>query len=144
MIHKKRLTGFLLAFTMFSFSQCKTIKKNDANSEIMKPITPIFDSYKKEISMMNSDKTLELIVSRTIKQGDPATHFFYKVRNTTTKEIIKDGHYRGSKIEWNDVTSLKLTPYIGTLYVPDPKKNDNSSLTKDKTQTQITIINLNN
>ena len=144
MIRKKILTGFFLAFTMFSFSQCKTTKKNDTSSEVMKPIISIFNSYKKETSMLNSNKTMKLIISRKIKQGDPAIHFFYKVLNIKTKAIIKEGHYRGSKIEWNDTTSLKLTPYIGTLYVPNPNKNDNSSLIKDKTEAQITIINLNN
>lgn len=124
--------------TVFSFGHCKTVKNDKSNS--IKQITSI-DMQEGKITVLNTEKTMELIVIKTGHKGDPATHFKYSVYDLKTKEIIKKGKFRGVAIGWNDNSSLKLTPYIGMEREPNVNDLYNTP-SKDKPKTQIIIINL--
>ncbi len=129
MLYNKIIAGFFLCFTLFSFSQCRTTK-NDTQ-DVMKPIIPITTNKTQTISKINSDGTMELVITKLVKRSDPATHFSYKVYITETKRIIKEGNFRGEDIEWNDATSLKLIPYIGMIQKEDTK-NENTTTPEAK------------
>ena len=85
-----------------------------------------------------------LSIRKTIKRSDPAIYFNYKVYNTKTKEIIKQGAFRGLSIDWHDNTSLKLVPYIGMEQKPTSDNPEDALASSKNTHTQITIIKLNN
>ncbi|EZH71483.1 hypothetical protein ATO12_07225 [Aquimarina atlantica] len=141
MLLRKIISILFLGLTIFSFAQCKTAENK---IEQDKPLHQSITSTKNDmtISKLNKSKSMELHVKKVIKQGDPATHFEYTVYNTTTKTIIKQGYYRGTNVDWNDNTSIKLVPYIGIEQKPTSENPDDLLLSD--TQTQITIIKLKN
>ncbi len=130
-----------LSLTIFSFAQCKTVENNTSqNKSSSKPITSIGDSMK--TIKLNGDKSMELHIKKNTKPGDPATHFEYIVYEVNTKNILKQGSYRGTHIDWNDNTSLKLIPYIGMEQKPISDNPEDEFISN--TQKQITIIKLKN
>ncbi len=133
---------FFLNLTIFSFAQCKTTEKSTPQDEL--PTASIKSIVSDTTaSKFNSDKSMELHVKKTSKQGDPAFHLEYTVYNTKTKAIVKQGSFRGTAIDWNDNTSLKLTPYVGMEQ--KPSSDNPEEVLGNNTHTQlIIIINLNN
>lgn len=93
------------------------------------------------ILKLNRDKTMELSIKKTIKQGDPAIYFEYAVYNKETKEIIKQGTFRGVGIDWNDNTSIKLIPYVGMEQKPSSENPDDALLSNNQTQIIIKLKN---
>ncbi len=151
MLSRKIISVFFLNLAIFSFAQCKTIDNkatvdDSSSSSLHTPVgnntSPIQPIVKDSGTIkLNSDKTMELHLLKNMKVGDPATHFEYVVYETETKRIIKKGTFRGVAIDWNDRTSLKLTPYIGMEQKP-VSDNPEDILNKN-THTQLIIINLN-
>lgn len=141
MLLRKIISILFLGLTIFSFAQCKTAENKIAQDKLPhQSITSTKNDM--TISKLNKDKSMELHVKKVIKQGDPATHFEYTIYNTTSKKIIKQGYYRGTNVDWNDNTSIKLVPYIGIEQKPTSENPDD--LLPLDTQTQITIIKLKN
>ncbi|TSE09274.1 hypothetical protein [Aquimarina algiphila] len=143
MLLRKTTILFFLGLTIFSFAQCKTFEnkalvKQDKQSP--HPITKMGNDT--IVSKLNGDKSMELQIKKIIKPGDPAFHFEYIVYNTGTKNIVKEGYFRGTNVEWNDNTSLKLIPYVGMEQKPASDNPEDALLSN--TQTKITIIKLNN
>ncbi|MBL0685996.1 hypothetical protein JJQ60_20890 [Aquimarina mytili] len=103
-------------------------------------IIPAVNSSSKP--MLNGDRSMELHVKKNMKVGDPAFHFEYIVYKAGTKDIIKQGTFRGTNVEWNNNTSLKLTPYVGMEQ--KPTSDNPEEVLKKNTHTQLIIINLNN
>ncbi|GAA3520387.1 hypothetical protein GCM10022393_38280 [Aquimarina addita] len=137
-------TVFFVFICLISLSiQCKSVDKSTIDAETvstakeeMYPIQPMVD--KSSITRkMNADKSMELVLKRFIKVGDPASHFEYTVYDTATKEIIKKDSFRGEGVEWNDQSSLKLIPYVGMEQKPTSENPEEISQTKIQTQTQI-------
>ncbi|WP_108807642.1 hypothetical protein [Aquimarina spinulae] len=141
MLLRKIISILFFGLTIFSFAQCKTAEnKTTQDKPSHQPVTPMKNDM--IISKPNRNKSMELHIKKIIKPGDPATHFEYTVYNAVTKKIIKQGYFRGANVDWNDDTSIKLVPYIGMEQKPTSENPDDLLLSK--TQTQITIINLNN
>ncbi len=132
----KKLTFFFLVLAILFFSQCKTIPNNDFEYEKRSPKMV----YKPNVSRLNSDRTMRLSIVKSMRRGDPATHFKYTVQNVKTGEIIKEGSFRGMSIEWHDNNSLKLTSYVGMIRLPELKTLNDSLSANDKIKSQITII----
>lgn len=137
MLLRKITIVFFLGLTIFSFAQCKTAENKiegneNANQSVMKDTT---------ISMLNADKSMDLIVKKLMKIGDPATHYEYTVYTTSTRKVIKQGTFRGTDISWHDNSSLKLTPYIGMEQKPNSENPED--VFSSKTQIQSIIIKLN-
>lgn len=138
MFIRKFIQLVFLCFALFSFSQCKTVDKktkvdNKAIQQGMKNITS---------SALSPDKSMELVIKEIMKVGDPATHFEYTVYKKGTKQIVKQGTFRGTAIKWNDNTSLKLFPYVGMEQKPD---SDNpEQVRSSNNQPQILIVKLYN
>lgn len=139
MLSRKIAIIFFLILTVFSFGQCKTVE--NGNAEDKKPEVLMIQDDKTN-SKLNEDKTMNLIVKKKIKSGDPATFFEYTVYSQKTKEIIKKGSFRGSDIDWYDNTSLQLIPYVGMEQKPISENPED--FLSSKNETQITIIKLNN
>ena len=138
---RKYIILFFLNLTIFSFAQCKTTEKKTAQDTskiaVMKPLM-----NESLTTKLNKDKTMELHVVKKMKVGDPAFHFKYTVYEKGTKNIIKEGAFRGAAIDWNDKTSLKLVPYVGIEQKPISDNPD--EILNKNTNTQLIIIHLNN
>ncbi len=137
MIFRKAMIVFLIAITFFSFTQCKAVEKKESIKDKQNIIMP----QEKGISKLNTDKSMQLVINKEQKEGDPAFYFNYKVFNTKTREVIKKGTFRGMNIDWHDNTSIKLIPYVGMEQKPN-SENPEEVLSSD-TLTQIQIIKLN-
>ncbi len=141
MLSRKITLIFFLSLTIFSFAQCKTVGENTKEeTSLPTSIKPVVNNT--STTRLNGDKSMELHVQKNMKVGDPAFHFKYVVYKAGTKEIIKKGTFRGTSVDWNTTTSLKLTPYIGMEQKPI-SDNPEEILNKN-THTQLIIINLNN
>ena len=139
MLSRKIAIIFFLILTVFSFGQCKTVE--NSNTEDKKSEALMIQEDKNN-SKLNKDKTMNLVVKKKIKLGDPATIFEYTVYSQKTKDIIKKGSFRGADIDWYDNTSLQLIPYIGMEQKPISENPED--LLSSKNETQIIIIKLNN
>ncbi|WP_103072646.1 hypothetical protein [Aquimarina sediminis] len=138
MFLRKIVIIFFLILTVFSFGQCKTVEKGNENNK--KPVSSMIQDS--GALKLNKDKTMGLSIKKAMKQGDPAIYFEYTVYKIETKETVKRGTFRGTAIDWNDNTSLKLIPYVGMEQKPI-SENPEDVLTSN-THSQITIIKLNN
>ncbi|MEW7290764.1 hypothetical protein [Aquimarina sp. 2304DJ70-9] len=141
MLSRKITFIFFLNLTIFSFAQCKTV--GDTTTEktsLPTAIKPVVNTN--ATTRLNGDKSMELHIQKNMKVGDPASHYKYIVYKAGTKEIVKKGTFRGAGVDWNNNTSLKLTPYIGMEQKP-VSDNPEDILNKN-THTQLIIINLNN
>lgn len=129
-----------LVFVIFFLTQCKTVDKKTVNAEKVKDemylIQPMVNKNS-VIKKMNSDKSMQLVLEKFSKVGDPAFHFQYTVYDVVTKEIIKKDFFRGTGIEWNDNTSLKLIPYVGMEQKPTSENPEEILSSQIQTQTQI-------
>ncbi len=142
MLLRKITILFFLGLTIFSFAQCKTVENKSTTKKSKPRSNPIkIMGNHTLVSKLNGDKSMELQIKKSIKPGDPAFHFEYIVHNTGTKNIVKEGYFRGINVEWNDNTSLKLTPYIGMEQKPISDNPENAFLSN--TKTKIMIIKLN-
>ena len=119
-----------------SLIHCKSVDKNPENNQDQIPkITQNTISSRS----FNSNKTLQLTVTKLVKVGDPAYQIQYKVYTHPEKKIIKEGSFRGSDIIWNDSISLKIIPYVGMVKKPSDNSMDNNS---KNLNAQETIIQL--
>jgi len=138
-LYRKCIIILFTSMTLFSFSQCKTVKNEEVQSNTkLKIIQPKMKDV--STSKYNVDKSMKLHVTKTTKQGDPAFHFQYVVYRSDTNNVVKKGTFRGLKIEWNDATSLRLFPYVGMERKP---VSENPESLLNTNQTQYSIINLN-
>ena len=79
--------------------------------------------------LYNQDKTL-LLILKYKADGNLPTTFNYKVIDVKTKEKKKEGVFIGSKIEWQDNTSLKCFVHKGIIQkedLLDSEKNNSNN-----------------
>lgn len=91
-----------VAILSFSIISCKSkaIPKEDRDG-----IITFEDGKKKELSF-NEDKSLQLEVI-SINSTELVKDFNYKVYEVTSKKILLEGVFRGTKLIWNTRNSLK-------------------------------------
>lgn len=87
----------------------------------------------------NTDNSLLLEV-KELRDKVPMAEFYYKVTRATGGNVVKEGHFKGSGVQWNDQHSLKLIPYVGIVQKPQ-SENPDDLLIEDKGQ-QVIIVPL--
>ncbi|PQB08142.1 hypothetical protein BST83_14065 [Polaribacter filamentus] len=121
-----------LFLSFFLSCKSKSLHKIEEENKI------IFKEREVVKEIYNQKKTLLLILKHNADGNLPIT-FHYKVIDVKTKKEKKEGVFIGSKIEWQDNTSLKCFAHVGMIRKED---YNFSEKTKKKPSTNYTIIEI--
>ena len=127
-------TVILLVVVSVCSAQCKTGEKGKAVDEQNRLPDEHIMADTLKTSTLNSDKTMELRVSKVFHKGDPAAQLNYAVYMRATDSLVKEGQHRGMHVEWNDDSSIKIIPYVGMEQKPqseNPLENTKKQIQND-------------
>jgi hypothetical protein len=113
----KITTFFLIILLSLSVFSCKSKKMNKKEPSI------VINSKQVTNESLSLDKS-KILVLQFIEDINPQKNFTYTVFDAKTKKEVLKGTFFGTKMGWNDNSSIKGYLYQGI--VPSDSDNDNS------------------
>ncbi len=133
---KGKFIVVLILISSFFFAKCKPTEELSKTDQITKIKEEIFKDSEVEVNY-NSTKTKVLLYKLDLNINTPATKIDYIVYDFQKRKMIYKDSFAGSKIEWNDNTSLKIHSYVGIE--KKPTSNDPTKINKDGNKNFIII-----
>lgn len=120
---------FSLLIIVFSCKSIEATNKEEASSIVSKTIILKKKTY-------NHNKSMLLVTSYKEDLNSIKT-ISYKVLDSKSKIVLKEGVFIGMKLEWYTINQLQGYKYIGMIEQDDGQFSENNQKNKN-----ITIINI--